>query len=148
MKVLFLKDVKGKGKQGDVKEVADGYAKNFLIKNGYAKEANAAVMKEEQQKAKSLEKKHAIEVEELKVLGKQIAKLTLLFKVNAGVEGRVFGSVSAKQIASKLLQEYQIKIDKKNILLEHPIAVLGEKVVKIKLSKEVETTINIRVEAK
>lgn len=148
MKVLFLENVKGKGKKGEVKEVADGYAKNYLIKNNLAKAANSGVMKEEAQKAKSIEKKRTAVVEELRLLGKEMEKITLTFKVNAGVEGRVFGSVSGKQIASKLLQEHQIKIDKKNILLEHPIAILGTKEVKIRLDKEVETIIKVKVEAK
>jgi len=148
MRVLFLQDVKGSGKKGDVKDVPNGYAKNFLIKNGYAKEASAGVMKSEEQKAKSQEKQHAATVAQLREQGKEMEKIKLAFKVNAGVEGRVFGSVSSKQIASKLLQEHGIKIDKKNILLDHPIAVLGEKTVKIRLSKEVETSIAVLVEAR
>jgi len=148
MRVLFLQDVKGQGKKGDLKNVPNGYAKNFLIKNGYAKEASDGVIKEEQQKAKSQEKQHALHVVELQKQANEMEKIKLNFKVNAGVEGRVFGSVSSKQIASKLLQEHKIKVDKKNILLDHPIAILGEKSVKIRLSKEVETSIIVCVEAR
>jgi len=148
MRVLFLQDVKGQGKKGEVKNVPNGYAQNFLIKNGMATEANAGVIKGEVQKARSKEKQHALHVLELQKQGKEMESIQLNFKVNAGVEGRVFGSVSSKQIASKLLLEHKIKVDKKNILLEHPIAILGEKQVKIRLSKEVETSILVRVEAK
>jgi large subunit ribosomal protein L9 len=148
MRVLFLEDVKGQGKKGDVKNVPNGYAKNFLIKNGLATEASAGVIKGEEQKAKSKEKHHALHVKELQKQAQEMEKIHLHFKVNAGVEGRVFGSVSSKQIASKLLQEHKIKVDKKNILLDYPIAVLGEKTVKIRLSKEVETAITVSVAAK
>jgi len=148
MRVLFLQDVKGQGKKGDVKNVPNGYAQNFLIKNGLATEASAGIIKGEEQKAKSKEKQHAEHVKELQKQGQEMEKIHLHFKVNAGVEGRVFGSVSSKQIASKLLQEHKIKIDKKNILLDYPITILGEKTVKIRLSKEVETTITVSVAAK
>ena len=148
MRVLFLADVKGKGKKGEIKEVASGYAKNYLIKNNLAREATQGVVREQEQLAKNLERKEEQAVDELRLLGKEMEKIKLTFKVNAGVDGRVFGSVSTKQIASKLLKDYQIKIDKKNIVLPYPIATLGERDVEIQLHKEVKTAIKVVVEAK
>lgn len=148
MKVLFLADVKGKGKKGEIKNVADGYAQNYLIKNNLAKEAKENVVKTEQQKEIHKQKRHEHEIEEFRLLAEQMKKIHLQFSVNAGVEGRVFGSVSTKQIAAKILQEHQIKVDKKDILLKQPIAVLGTKEVTIQLCKEVQTTITVTVTAK
>ena len=148
MRVLFLADVKGKGKKGEIKEVASGYAKNYLIKNNLAREATQGVVREQAQLAKNLERKEEQAVDELRLLGKEMEKIKLTFKVNAGVDGRVFGSGSTKHIASKLLKDYQIKIDKKNIVLPYPIATLGERDVEIQLHKEVKTAIKVVVEAK
>ena len=148
MKVVFLADVKGKGKKGEIKEVAEGYAKNYLIKNKLAREATVAVMKELEQKAIRKEKNHEAEVEEFRLLGTEMKKIHLEFSVNSGEGGRVFGSVSSKQIASKLLRDHKIKVDRRDILLEHPITILGTREVAIRLCKEVETVIKVTLVAK
>ncbi|GBU11113.1 50S ribosomal protein L9 [Erysipelotrichaceae bacterium] len=148
MRVLFLQDVKGKGKKGEVKEVASGYAQNYLIKNNLAKEANQKVIKEEAQKEVRKQAKDEEAIENFRILGAQMESIQLEFIVNAGMDGRVFGSVSSKQIASKLLKEKEIKVDRKDILLQNPITVLGTKDVQIALCKEVKTTIKVNVVAK
>lgn len=148
MKVVFLVDVKGKGKKGEIKVVADGYAKNYLLKNNLAQEVTHGVLNELEQKKRSLAKKQEEIVKDFATLGAQIQTFTLKFAINTGVEGKVFGSISAKQIVSKLLHEYHVKIDKKNVLLAHPITTLGVKEVPIRLCKEVETSLKVIVEAK
>ena len=148
MRVLFLEDVKGKGKKGEIKNVADGYAKNYLIKNGLAKEASSSIVKGEQQKEKRILINHEKETEKLREKAKEMEKINLEFAVNAGVEGRVFGSVSTKQIAAKLLRDEGIKVERRNVMLENPIGVLGTKKVDLKLSKEVTATIQVTLVAK
>lgn len=143
MRVLFLEDVKGKGKKGEIKEVAAGYANNYLIKNGLAKEATSGVVKAEKQKEKRREINHDKLTAELRVQAKEMESITLEFQVNAGVGGKVFGSVSSKQIASKLMRDHQIKIERRDVLLDHPISSLGTTMVDLKLSKEVTATIKV-----
>ncbi len=148
MRVIFLEDVKGKGKKGEIKEVSSGYAQNYLIKNNLAKEANTAVIKAEAQKEVRKKIHKAEEIEAFKKQAKEMEKIKLEFSVNAGAEGRVFGSVSSKQIAAKLLREHNLKIERRDILLEHPIAILGTRNVIIKLCKEVQTEIQVTLVAK
>ena len=148
MRVIFLEDVKGKGKKGEIKEVSSGYAQNYLIKNNLAKEANTAVIKAEAQKEVRKKIHKAEEIEAFKKQAKEMEKIKLEFSVNAGAEGRVFGSVSSKQIAAKLLREHNLKIERSDILLEHPIAILGTRNVIIKLCKEVQTEIQVTLVAK
>lgn len=148
MRVIFLEDVKGKGKKGEIKEVSSGYAQNYLIKNNLAKEANTAVIKAEAQKEVRKKIHKAEEIEAFKKQAKEMEKIKLEFSVNAGAEGRVFGSVSSKQIAAKLLREHNLKIERRDILLEHPIAILGTKNVIIKLCKEVQTEIQVTLVSK
>lgn len=102
MKVIFLKDVKGKGKKGEVKNVADGYAHNFLLKQGLAVEANNSNVKTleaQKNKEESLAAEELQQAEELKV---QLEKLTVELSAKAGEGGRLFGSITTKQIASEL----------------------------------------------
>lgn len=99
MKVIFLKDVKGKGKKGETKNVADGYANNFLIKNGYAVEANNAALSTLSAQKKKEDKLAAEELAEAKALKEKMENLTVELKAKSGEGGRLFGSITAKQIA-------------------------------------------------
>ena len=135
MKVILLSDVKNLGKKGDIVKVADGYGRNFLIRQRLAVEATKKSMEilDEQKLQESLEEKQLeANAEALKA---RLAKLTLEFKVKSGKDGRVFGSVSTKQIAEQLMQKYEIKIDKRKVLDNTAIASLGYTDVKIDLYK-------------
>ena len=101
MKVIFLKDVKGKGKKGDVKNVADGYAHNFLLKQGLAVEANAANESTLNAQKKKEEKHAAEELEESKQLKAKIDEITVELTAKSGEGGRLFGSITSKQIADR-----------------------------------------------
>ncbi|WP_313263913.1 50S ribosomal protein L9 [Enterococcus sp.] len=145
MKVIFLQDVKGKGKKGDIKEVPNGYAQNFLIKNNLAKPANNESMAELKGKQKAKEKQDAEVLAEAKELKALLEKEETVVKINAkaGEDGRLFGSIPSKQIADALNKQYKIKIDKRKIELDQPIRALGFTQVPVKLHPQVTTTINV-----
>ena len=135
MKVILLSDVKKLGKKGDVVEVADGYGRNFLLHKKLAVEATKKSMEilDEQNLQHSLEEKQKeANAEDLK---KRLEKITLEFKVKSGNGGRVFGSVSTKQIADQLLKEYEIKIEKRKVLDTSAITSLGYSDVRVDLYK-------------
>lgn len=146
MKVIFLQDVKGKGKKGDIKDVPNGYAQNFLIKNNLAKPANNESMAELKGKQKAQEKHEAellAEAEGLKtVLEKE--ETVVKIKAKAGEDGRLFGSIPSKQIADALNKQYSIKLDKRKIELEQPIRALGYTKVPVKLHSKVTATITVQ----
>ncbi|HYK72736.1 MAG TPA: 50S ribosomal protein L9, partial [Pseudoneobacillus sp.] len=102
MKVIFLKDVKGKGKKGEVKNVADGYAQNFLIKQGLAVEANQAAVSSLNAQKKKEEKEAAAELEEAKKFKVELEKITVELTAKSGEGGRLFGSITTKQISDEL----------------------------------------------
>ena len=145
MKVILLSDVKNVGKKGDVKEVSDGYARNFLIRNRLAVEATKGslnVLDKQNQAAADLE---AQKVAEAKVLKEEIEKLTLVFKVKVGKEGRVFGTVSTKQITEELLKRYKIKVEKRKFVDTDNLATLGYHSVKVELHKGVIATVKVQM---
>ena len=145
MKVIFLQDVKGKGKKGDIKEVPNGYAQNFLIKNNLAKPANNESMAELKGKQKAKEKQDAEVLAEAKELKALLEKEETVVKINAkaGEDGRLFGSIPSKQIADALNKQYKIKIEKRKIELDQPIRALGFTQVPVKLHPQVTATINV-----
>lgn len=148
MKVILLKDVKGTGKKGEVKEVSDGYARNFLIKKGVAVEASQTNMKELDEKEKSKERKALIEYEEAVLLGKQMEEINIQIEVKAGEGGRLFGSITSKEIAEQLKKQKNLDIYKRKILMDEPIRTLGSTFVEIKLHQKVTTKIRVDVKEK
>ncbi|MEH7490991.1 50S ribosomal protein L9 [Neobacillus sp. 3P2-tot-E-2] len=145
MKVIFLKDVKGKGKKGEVKNVADGYAHNFLIKQGLAIEANNTNISTLEGQKKKEDKRAAEELEEAKQLGVQLEKITVELSAKAGEGGRLFGSITTKQIAEELQKKHGIKIDKRKMELADAIRTLGHTKVPVKLHHEVLATLTVHV---
>ena len=144
MKVVFLKDVKGKGKKGEIKEVAEGYGRNFLIKNGYAKEATNQALSELQGQKRLAEKNAAAELQAAKDLKERIEQLEVTIKAKSGEGGRLFGAVSTKQIADELQKAHGIKIDKRKMECEG-IRSLGYTNVPVKLHQEVKATLKVHV---
>ena len=127
MKVIFLADVKGKGKKGEIKEVPTGYAQNFLIKKNLAKEATAQAIGELRGKQKSEEKAHAELVAKAKTIQAKLAEEAILveFTEKVGPDGRTFGSITSKKIAEELEKQFGIKLDKRNIKVNSPIRSIG-----------------------
>lgn len=147
MKVIFLKDVKGKGKKGEVKDVSVGYAQNFLFKNNLAEEATPSSinkLKNQQKKVAQNEAEIKKEAEEIKTA---LTKLKVEIKAKSGEEGRLFGSITNKQIADELKKQHGYEVDRRKIDLANPIRSLGEAKVPVKLHVDVTGTINVLVVA-
>ncbi|MBP1949438.1 50S ribosomal protein L9 [Virgibacillus litoralis] len=145
MKVIFVKDVKGKGKKGEVKNVSDGYARNYLLKYNMAKEATSGNMKELEAKKNKQQEEAQKEVEEAEQLKAKLAEIDVEVKAKSGDNGRLFGSITSKQIAEVLKETYGHKIDKRKIELDSPIRSLGYTNVPVKLHQEVTGTIRVHV---
>ena len=144
MKVIFLKDLKGQGKKGEIKEVSDGYAMNFLIKKGYAlkkTEGSMNKLKEEQEHDRELDVKNREEALKLK---EKLEKVTLNFKVKSSKDGKMFGSISTKQIKEELLN-LGYKIDKKQIE-NMMINSLGTHIVIVNLYKGISCNLKVHTE--
>lgn len=147
MKVIFLADVKGKGKKGEIKEMPTGYAQNFLIKKNLAKEANAQAIGELRGKQKSEEKAHAELVAEAQSIKAKLENeaTVVQFTEKIGPDGRTFGSITNKKIAEELEKQFGIKIDKRHIQVDSPIRSTGLIDVPVKIYQDITAIINIRV---
>jgi large subunit ribosomal protein L9 len=145
MKVIFLKDVKGTGKKGEVKNVADGYAQNFLIKQGFAVEASNANVSSLNAQKKKQEQEAVVELEQMQQLKKSLEELTVQLSAKSGEGGRLFGSVTSKQIADELKKSHNIKLDKRKFELPDGIRSLGFTNVPVKLHPEVTATVKVQV---
>lgn len=141
MKVIFIKDLKKQGKVNDIKEVSDGYATNYLIKNGYAVKytrTSSEILNKDIEKKELLEKEA---IEEANKIKKILEKITLEFRVAAN-NGKVFGSISSKNIASELKKK-DIIVDKKLIVTDGTLSTLGTHVVTINLHKKVRAELRV-----
>lgn len=147
MKVIFTKDLKGQGKKGEIKEVKDGYAMNFLVKNGYAVVANQVNMTKHNKKEEENALEENLLIREKESEKKKLEQEKITISMKAGKDDRMFGNVSTKQIKESL-DNLGYKIDKKQIHLDHTIDSLGVHNVEIELHKKVTATIKIHVVAK
>ncbi|HEI7709339.1 TPA: 50S ribosomal protein L9 [Staphylococcus aureus] len=143
MKVIFTQDVKGKGKKGEVKEVPVGYANNFLLKKNYAVEATPGNLKQLELQKKRAKQERQQEIEDAKALKETLSNIEVEVSAKTGEGGKLFGSVSSKQIAEALKAQHDIKIDKRKMDLPNGIHSLGYTNVPVKLDKEVEGTIRV-----
>jgi large subunit ribosomal protein L9 len=145
MKVILLADVKGTGKKGEVREVSEGYARNFLIPRKLAipaTEGNMNALKDQKQRE---ERKKAEELQKAKELAEKLKGITVKLATKAGEGGRVFGSITSKQISQALKEQHKLDVDKKKILLNDPIRSLGVTKVPVKLHPEVTATLSVHV---
>ncbi len=144
MQVIFIKDLKKQAKKGEIKEVKDGYAQNYLIKNGYAVKLTESSLAS-YEKEKTLERNTIMQKEEEATKLKQdLEKVVLLFKVKTGEQDKVFGSISAKQIKDELHKK-GYKIDKRQIELLSGLSSLGYHNVKINLFKNIDAIIKVQL---
>jgi len=145
MKVIFIKDVKGQGKKGQVKEVSEGYAANFLLPRGLVRPATDGNVKTLENQAAAEQRKKDNEKEEAQKLANKLNELTLNMKAKAGEGGRLFGAITSKQIAETMASVQGIVIDKRKIELNEPIRHLGVTQVIVKLHTEVKATLKVQV---
>lgn len=148
MNVILLKDIKGTGKKGEVIKVSDGYARNYLFPKNLATEANNNNLKVLNEKKKSQEIKEQKEYEAAVELGKKMEELNITIYSKAGEGGRLFGSITSKDIADELKKKHEINIDKRKISLDEPIRVLGSRFVEMKIHPKVTTKIRVDVKEK
>ncbi|MBR6472584.1 MAG: 50S ribosomal protein L9 [Firmicutes bacterium] len=146
MKVILLEDVRGSGKAGDVVKVSDGYARNMLIPKGLAMEATPQNIKQLEKRKEAAQKKLAEEKAAASELAEKLKDVGIVIKTKAGENGKVFGSITSRDIA-EALKNMGFEVDKKKIQLDSPIKNIGVTVVPIKLFSEVSAKVKVRVEA-
>lgn len=146
MKVILKQDVKNLGKKDSVVDVNDGFARNYLIPKGLAAEATAAALNEARMKNEALKHKKENELSEAKALAARMSGLEVVVRSKAGSNGKLFGSITGKDIADQLKAQYNINIDKKSLVLPEAIKSLGETEVEVKLYTGVSTKIKVKVE--
>lgn len=145
MKVILLEDVKNVGKKGQLVNASDGYARNFLFPKKLALEATKSNMNDLELKKKAEEKKNQQELEEAKELAKQMEAKEVIVSVKTGENGKTFGSVTNKEIAEALEKQTGLKIDKKKIVLEEPIKMVGSKTVIVKIHSQVNAEVSVKI---
>jgi large subunit ribosomal protein L9 len=145
MKVILLKDVKGQGKKGELKEVSEGYANNFLLPQKLAAPANESSVKMLDQQKKAEQRKKDQDKSDAEEIGQKLAAVTVELKAKSGKDGRLFGAISNKQVAEELEKQFKLKLDKRKILMEDPIRTLGVTEVGVKLHPEVSAKLKIHV---
>lgn len=146
MKVILIKDVKGSGKAGDVLNVADGYARNFLLARGFAIEATAKNVND--LAGKKAAEQHRLDVakSEAEATAKNLNGKTLVFKAKAGQNGKLFGSVTSATISEMLKKQFGENVDKKKIVLASDIKAYGDYSVEIKMTQGVSAKMTVKVE--
>ena len=147
MKVIFVQELKGKAKAGEIKEVADGYARNYLIPKGFAIEATPTKIKEAEDKSKSIQKQKDKELQEALNLKEKLQDQTIRIQARTGGGDKLFGAVTAKEIADSIKQTLNLTLDKKKIDIAEPIKHLGQYQIKIKIYANVQADISVIVEA-
>lgn len=145
MKVILLEDVKKLGKKGEIVEVAEGYGNNFLIRRGLAAAGTASNINNAKQKTAAKKHKKQVARDEAIVLASQLEKVEVTCPIQVGEEGRVFGSVTAKDVSDALKAKYDVDVDKKKIEVKSPIKVLGTHNIVVRVHPEITATIKVHV---
>ena len=145
MKVILLQDIKGVGKKDEIINASDGHAKNYLFPKKLAVPADKEHMSKLEAKKSSENHKKELEKEAAKKNKEKIAKITLKIATKCGENGKIFGSITSKEIAENLKKQYQIEVDKKKVQLNEPIKILGTTNVDIKLFEGIIATLKVMV---
>lgn len=143
MKIVLLQDVKSLGKKGQTVNVSDGYARNFIIPKKLGEEATAANLAKLAGQKKYEEKVAAEQLAAAKELAEKIEKIALKLAVKVGESGKVFGSVSGKEISEAAAEQFGIEIDKKKLVLDEPLKTVGEHIVAVKLHRDVTAKLKV-----
>ena len=145
MKVLLLADVKGQGKKDQIVEVSDGYARNFLFPKKLAVVADAKVMSEAKSKEEAKQFRLKEEKAAAKALAEKLAALTVKITASSGGDGRLYGSITSKDIAEKLKEQHKIEIDKRKLVLQDNIKAYGTYEVEVKVYPEISAKLKVTV---
>lgn len=145
MKVILLEDVKSLGKKGDICEVSDGYARNFIIPKKKGVEATPDNLNNLKLKKANDAKVAQENLDAARELARELADKTVVIPVKVGEGGKLFGAIASKEIAAALKEQTGLEVDKKKIVLNDPIKALGEQEVKIKLHKDVQASLKINI---
>ena len=145
MIVILLKDVKGTGKAGEVVKVSDGYARNLLIPKGFATEASDGNVRNLEKQKALLEEKKARDREKATELAEKLSALTVNIVTKSGEGGRLFGSITTKDVADALLEQHKMDIDKKKFVMDSPIKHVGDHEITIKLYQDVSAKLKVSV---
>ena len=145
MKIILLQDVKALGKKGETVEVSDGYARNCILPKKLGVEANSKNLNDLKLQKAHEEKVAKEQLEAAKEFAAKLAEMDVVVTIKSGKDGRTFGSVSSKEIATAFKEQHGIELDKKKIVLDEPIRTVGTSIVSIKLHREVTAKLNVRV---
>ena len=145
MQIILLEDVRSLGKKGTVVKVNDSYGRNYIIPRKLGEEANAANLNDLKLQNANMEKLEAAKMQSAREVKEKLDGKTFTVRIKAGKDGRTFGSVTGKEVAKAIMDEAKIEIDKKKIVME-PIKALGEQHVKLKLHKDINAEIIVKVE--
>lgn len=145
MKVILLADVKGKGKKDQVVEVSDGYARNYLFVKKLAIAADAKALNELKGREASKQHKHDVAKAAALETAEQLKDIAIVLKRKAGVDNKLYGAVTTKEIVQQLKQEHNLEVDKKKLSMESPIKAFGTYKIKAKLFHDVSATITVQV---
>ena len=146
MKVILLTDVKGQGKNGEIVNVSDGYARNYLLPRKLAEEATSQNLNNARLKKEAQEHKVEVQLQQAKEKAEELEKHGIVMKAKSGSKGRLFGAVTSQEIADAVKEQTGLEIDKKKIVLENPIKELGVHTVQIKLYGGVSSKIQVKIE--
>ncbi len=145
MKIILLQDVEGLGKAGDLKEVADGYARNYLLRRHLAAGATPTLLANHKQHIASEQRKLAKQLETNRVLAEKLAQVTLTFTARVGKQGRLYGSITSQDIAAGLRDAEGLTVDRRLIELRNPIRSVGSYPVSVKVAPKLEPKITVNV---
>lgn len=146
MKVILKQDVKGLGKKESMVEVSDGYARNFLLPRGIAVEATSANINIMNTRKEAEKTKKERELAQAKALAQKLKNITVVIKVKAGENGRLFGSITSKDISDKLKSDFNLDVDKRKINMPDALKSLGTTEVEVKLYPEVSAKLTVKIE--
>ena len=145
MKMILLQDVKSVGKKGDLVNVSEGYAKNFLLPKKLGVEATKSNLNDYDLKQKAEAKRKQEELEEAQAIAKALEDKVVMVKVKTGENGKLFGSVTNKEVAEAIVEQTQLKIDKKKVSIGDPIKMVGERTAVVKLHPKVTAEVKIKI---
>ncbi|MBQ8207397.1 MAG: 50S ribosomal protein L9 [Clostridia bacterium] len=148
MKVILTQDVKAQGKKGQMIEVSDGYGRNYLIARGLAIPADNKAINELKNREAAAQHKIEVEKQEARDIAAKLEGILVKFNVAAGGDGRLYGSVTSKDIAEELEKKHGVSIDKRKILLADPLKAFGSYTVEVKLYPEITGKINVMITEK